>query len=418
MTISNNFFFSKILYKNIYSITGTVIGKLKDVILDFESPKPTVNTIAVKIGGRLSYISSDFLEVYNHGAENFSLKLNTNSINVTQQPENGFFLARDFLDKQIVDINGRKAERVNDVRIGVIQGKWTIVAVDIGFRGLLRRLGVEYPAIRLSSLIKKEFRNTLVNWDNVQPLSAGINSLQLSTSMKKLKTLHAADIADIIEDLDKQSQMTLFQGLDNEKAAEVLEEMETEAQISLLDKLPDEKASDLLEIMPSDEAADILEEIEDTRAEKLLVQMENENSSEIRELMEYDEKTAGSIMAKEFLTFLPDVSAGYVLSSLKANKPSHDITHYIYLTNSSNILIGFVTLLDVAAADSGTKLYDLMEMNVVRVQDEDRIDKAMELMQKYNLLAIPVINKNNELIGIISLNDMISEYIRLRKVAA
>lgn len=418
MKKSNNFFFSKILYKNLHNITGSVIGKLNDLILDFNSPKPTVKAIEVKIGRRLSYISSDFLEIYNDDNENYFIKLNTNSINVMPLPENEFFLARDFLDKQIVDINGKKVERINDVRIGIISGKWTVVAVDIGFRGLLRRLGVEYPAILVSNFFKMEFRNTLVYWDNVQPLSTGVQNLQLSTSMSKLKTLHAADIADIIEELDKQNQITLFQSLDDEKAAQVLEEIETDVQLSLLDTLSDEKASDILEIMPSDEAADILEEIEDTRAEKLLVQMETENSSEIRELMEYDEKTVGSVMAKEFVSFLPDRTVMNALVYLRDNKPKDDISHYIYLTNSKNNLIGVVTLLDIVTADTNAKLYDLMTTNVKSVKDEDKIDKVMKLMQKYNLLALPVIDENNELVGITSLNDLVNEYIRLKRVAA
>jgi CBS domain-containing protein/sporulation protein YlmC with PRC-barrel domain len=418
MQKSNNFFFSKILYKTIYNIQDSIIGKLNDVILDFNSSKPTIKAIEVKIGGRLSYISADFLEVYNDGLEKYSIKLNTNSINVMPQPEKEFFLARDFLDKQIVDINGRKVERVNDVRIGIIQGKWCVVAVDIGLRGLLRRLGFEYSAIYISNILKKEFRNTLVYWDNVQPLSTGIPNLQLSTSMNKLRTLHAADIADIIEELDKNSQLTLFHVLDNEKAAEVLEEMETESQLSIIDTLPDEKASDILEIMPSDEAADILEEIEDTRVEKLLRQMETENSCEIRELMEYDEKTAGSVMSKEFISFLPDITVGKALAYLKDNKPQNESSHNIYLANNRNKLIGIVTLFDIIVSEADNKLYDLMTENQKSVKDEDKIDKVMEIMQKYNLLEIPVVDESNELVGITSLNDIINEYIRLGRIPA
>lgn len=418
MQKSNNFFFSKILYKNIHNITGSVIGKLNDLILDFNSPKPTVKAIEVKNGRQFFYISSDFLEVFNDGSEKYTVKLNTGSINVMPVPENEVFLARDFLDKQIVDINGKKVERVNDVRVGIINGTWNIVAVDIGLRGLLRRLGVEYPAIKITNAFKMKFRNTLIYWDNLQPLSTGIQDLQLSTSMRKIETLHAADIADIIEELDMQSQIKLFQSLNDEKAAEVLEEMETDTQLSLLDTLTDEKASDILEIMPSDEAADILENIEDDRAEKLLIQMEEENSSEIRELMEYDDKTVGSVMAKEFVSFLPDLSVENALSYLKENKPKDDISHYIYLTNSKNKLIGVVTLLDIASSNNDAKLYDLMKSNVKSIRDEDKIEKVMELMQKYNLLALPVINEEDELVGIISLNDLLNEYIRLRRVAA
>lgn len=418
MQKSNNFFYSKILHKNIQNIPGSIIGKLNDVILDFNSSKPTIKTIEVKSGRRVFYISVDSLEIYNDGDENYTVKLNTNSINIMPIPDNEFFLARDFLDKQIVDINGKKVERVNDVRMGIIQEKWCIVAVDIGLRGLIRRLGIEYPVIRAGNLFKLEFRNRLVFWDNVQPLSAGIPNLQLSTSMSKLKTLHAADIADIIEELDRRSQITLFEGLDNEKAAEVLEEMEADSQLSILNILPDEKASDLLEIMPSDEAADILEEIEDTRVEKLLDQMDTENSSEIRELMEYEDKTVGSMMAKDFVSFLPDITVEKALVYLKENKPKDDISHYVYLTNTNNKLIGEVTLLDVITAEKDLKLYDLMTNNLRIVKGEDKIDKVMEIMQKYNLLALPVVDEDNELVGITLLNDLVNEYIRLRRITA
>ncbi|WMJ86780.1 magnesium transporter MgtE N-terminal domain-containing protein [Anaerocolumna sp. MB42-C2] len=418
MQKSNNFFFSKILYKSIYNIQNSIIGKLNDVILDFNASKPMIKAIEVKIGGRLSYISADFLEVYNDGEEKYSVKMNTSSINVMPYPENEFFLAKDFLDKQIVDINGRKVERVNDVRVGIIQGKWCVVAVDIGLRGLLRRLGFEYSAIRISHIIKKEFRNTLVYWDNVQPLSTGIPNLQLSTSMNKLTTLHAADIADIIEELDKQSQITLFHVLDNAKAAEVLEEMETESQLNIIDTLPDEKASDILEIMPSDEAADILEEIEDTRVEKLLEQMQTENSSEIRELMEYDEKTVGSVMTKDFISFLPDITVEKALAYIKTNQHPKEFSHNIYLANNNNKLIGVVTLFDIIVSEADNKLYDLMNANFKRAQDEDKIENVMEIMQKYNLHEIPVVDENNDLVGIVSLNDILNEYIRLRRIPA
>jgi Mg/Co/Ni transporter MgtE (contains CBS domain) len=418
MQKSNNFFFSKILNKNLYNIQDSIIGKLNDVILDFDSLKPTIKAIEVKNGGRLSYISAEFLEVYKDGLEKYSIKLNTNSINVMPQPEKEFFLARDFLDKQIVDINGKKVERVNDVRIGIIQGKWCVIAVDIGLRGLLRRLGFEYSAIFISNILKKEFRNTLINWDSVQPISTGIPNLQLSTSMNKLKTLHAADIADIIEELDRNSQLTLFGVLDDEKAAEVLEEMETESQLSIIDILPDEKASDILEIMPSDEAADILEEIENTRVEKLLEQMESENSSEIRELMEYDDKTAGSVMTKEFISFLPDMTVGKALVYLKKNKFQEESSHNIYLANSRNKLIGIVTPFDLVVSEPDNKLYDLMTKNLKSVKDEDKIDKVLEVMQKYNLQEIPVVDESNELVGITSLNDIINEYIRLGRIPA
>ncbi len=415
---ANSFFFSKILYKNISNVSGSIIGKLNDLILDFDADKPTIKAIEVKNGRRLSYISSDSLEFVKDGSEQYTVRLNSSNILVMPVPENDIFLARDFLDKQIVDINGKKVERVNDVRMGLISGVWKLVAVDIGFRGLLRRLGVEYLAIRFTELFKIEFRNTLIYWDNVQPLNTGVENLRLSTSLNKMKTLHAADIADIIEELDSQSRTLLFQSLDNEKAAEVLEEVETGIQRSILETLSDEKASDILEIMPSDEAADILEEIEDIRAEKLLTQMETESSEEIRELMEYERQTVGSLMSKDFVSFLPDISVKDALTQLKETKPGEESTHYLYLVNSKRKLLGVISLYDMVLSEAEIKLYELMTPNIKSLNDEDDIDAALEVMRKYNLLYIPVLDENREMVGTISLNDLMYELVRLRRVIA
>ena len=418
LTKSNSFFFSKILYKNVHTVPDSVFGKLNDVVLDFSSQKPVIAALEIRIGSRLTYVTADFMEIYHDEREHYMIKLNTDNLKITAAPENGFFLARNFLDKQIVDIHGQKVERVNDVRVGLIAGKWTLLAVDIGMRGLMRRLGIEYPLIKLSSMLHRQFRNRLVYWDAVQPITSGLPSLQLSTSMNKLTTLHAADIADIIEDLDKQSQMTLMHGLDDETAAEVLEEMEENEQAALLNTMPDERASDLLEIMPSDEAADILENVEDSRAEKLLGQMEQENSSEIRELMEYEDCTVGSVMTKEFVTFRPDTEANEVISTFRKDRPDEEISHYIYLTDEAGHLSGMVTLLDVAAAPDHHLLKDMMTEHLYQVKDENRLDVVMDMMQKYNLQAMPVIDEDNMLVGIIFLNDLIHEYVKLRRISA
>jgi magnesium transporter len=415
---STSFFFSKILGKNIITVPDTVFGKLNDVVLDFKGPKPVVTSIEIRNGRSLTYISADFMEVWHDGREHYQVKLNTDHLKMMAPPENGFFLARNFLDKQIVDVHGQKVERVNDVRLGLVAGKWTLVAVDIGMRGLLRRLGVEYFAIRCSTLFKKPFRNTLISWDSVQPISSGLPNLQLSTSMSKLTTLHAADIADILEDLDRESQMRLMHGLDDEKAAEVLEEMDEDKQKELIKTLPDERASDLLEIMPSDEAADILENVDDTRAEVLLDQMEKDNSSEIRELMEYEDATVGSVMTKDFSSFLPDTEIGEVIRALKERGLDEETSHYVYLTDENDHLTGVVTLLDIAASARNARLGDLMTDHLVSVHDEDRLDLVMDLMQKYNLQMMPVIDENEILVGIILLNDLIHEYIKLRRIPA
>jgi Mg/Co/Ni transporter MgtE len=227
--------------------------------------------------------------------------------------------------------------------------------------------------------------------------------------------MHAADIADIIEELDNNSRRTLFESLDEDVAADVLEEMESKVQRSLLETLSDERATDILESMPADEAADVLGHIDESRAEKLLVQMESESSEEIRELMEYEEDTIGSIMSKEYVTFLPDTSISDVFSNLRESKPEEPETHYIFITNSANRLLGYVHLMDLIVSDNAEKLYDLMYPNICILEDGDDVDTALELMQKYNLTYAPVINDKKELVGVVSLNDLVHELFGLRR---
>lgn len=411
-----NFFFSKILHKEIYNISGQIIGKLNDLILDFSQEKPTVIYIQITNGRKSFYLSAEALDISKDEKERYYIKINSESLLIKLPSEKDIFLVRDFLDKQIVDINGKKVERVNDVRLGNINSKWQLIAVDIGTRGLFRRLGVEYLFIILAGSFRYNLRNKLIIWDDVQTLSTGVNNLQLHMPANKIETLHAADIADIIEDLDSKSSNILFHSLNNQKAAEVFEEIETDVQVNLLKSMSDQKASDILEIMPSDEIADILEEIEDDRAEKLLTHMDKESQGEIRELMEYKKETVGSIMSKDLITFLPDVTVSDVLMWIQVNTPSEDESYYIYITNDKNNLIGVVSLFLLITSDKNTKLYNIMTAIPESLRDTDEIEDAVSLMHKYNLICIPVIDEDNSLVGVVSLNDSIHEYARLRRV--
>ncbi|GFZ29918.1 membrane protein [Clostridium zeae] len=417
MDKATSFFFSKILKKEIHNKSGQLIGKLSDFVLDFSQEKPTATYVQIKNGPKSFYVSLEKLDIFKDSKERYYIEINTKSLLISLPDGKGIYLAKDFLDKQIVDTNGKRVERVNDVRLGNINGKWQLIAVDIGTRGLLRRLGVEYPFILLTGALNFQLRNKLIIWDNVQPLSTGSNNLQLYSPANKIETLHAAEIADIIEELDNKSRHILFNSLNNQKAAEVLEEIETEVQVNLLNSMSDKKASDIFEIMPSDEVADILEEIEDDRVEKLLTQMDEESQEEIRELMEYERDTVGSIMSKDFITFLPDITVSEVAEWMKINVPDEEETYYIYVINNKSNLLGVIPILRLITSDRDTKLYNIMTTQPKILRDEDTIEEAIETMEKYSVISLPVIDETNELVGIISLNDSVKEYAPMRRVA-
>jgi len=415
VTFRNNLFFSKILHQDIYNFDDSIIGNLNDVLIDSRESKPTLTAIEIKNGKRLFYINCESLQIFQRRNNKFKLKLDSQQITFTSPPPNAIYLARDILDRQIIDINGRKVERVNDIRIGLINQNWSVIAADIGLRGLIRRLGLEYGGIVITNFFKQEFHNKLVVWDDVQPLISSRDNLQLNQPYTKLTTLHAADIADIIEDLDQQAQIDVFKSLDKEWAADVLEEIDADVQISLLEQLPIEQAADVLEMMPQDEVADILEEVTDQTAEKLLIEMEQHISEEIRELMEYDDRTVGSLMMTDMMVFDKDENVKSVLKQLRKEQPEEDITNFVYVT-SDHKLVGVVSLIDLIDAKSTRVLRSLMHTDLVILKDVDKIEFAMEMMQKYNLMILPVVDENHDLIGIVSLMDIVYEYIRLKKV--
>jgi len=419
MQTSKDFFFSKILYKNIHNLDNSIIGKLNDLVVDFNAQIPKVRAIVVKNGSRTFFVASDSLEIYRDDRGQFHVRLGSPNLSFTPVPDNDIFLARDFLDKQIIDVEGKKVERVNDVRIAEFAGNWSLVAVDIGFRGLIRRLGFEWPAIRLASILQKEFHNTLVAWEDVQALTHGTDRLRLNCSLHKLNTLHAADLADILEDLDKQTQVSLFQSLDSELAADVLEEVESDVQVSLMENLSVENASDVLERMPVDEVADILEEMEDDSVQRILSDMETEISAEVRELMEYDDKTVGSLMMNEFLAFSSSRIVLDVLQELRDLRPEEDIAHYIYVVDEEGRLDGALTLLDLLLADPQSDLATLIpeDRDVVFVRDEDNFEEAAMRMLKYNLTALPVVDETQTLVGITSINDLAVEFGIARRLS-
>ena len=412
MITSTHFFFSKILYKHIYNIDNSIIGNLHDLVVDFSLPLPVVRAIVVKNGKREFFIMMQSLEVTHDDKERYTIKLNSQNLSFVPIPETDVFLARDFLDKQIIDIEGKKVERVNDVRIAWVDGNWVLIAVDIGFRGLMRRLGIEYFGIYLSTKLNRTFRNSLVAWDDVQSLTHGKDNLQLNSSVHKLNTLHVADLADILEDLDKKAQVTLFQSLNTELAADVLEEIESETQVSLIENLSIERASDVLELMPSDEVADILEEMESDRVDRLLEDMAEDNSLEIRELLKYKDKTVGSLMMIDFLSFNQEMLVKDILELLRNTEYTEETSHYIYIVNHDNQLQGVVSLMELIRSDLNTMIGTVIDPNqqLVYLNDDDSVEKAMEWLLKYNLMILPVLDHNNVLIGITSTNDLVNEF--------
>jgi flagellar motility protein MotE (MotC chaperone) len=325
--------------------------------------------------------------------------------------ENCLPLVKNILDRQIVDINGRKLVRVNDIRLVSIDTATYAIAVDVSTEGLLRRLGVSRLINSILTLFKTNLPSQFILWDDVEAFDTSNFNIKLSHSISKLQLLHPSDLADIIEEMGALSRTKVFESLDEEKAADVLEEMEPYAQAQMIESLSISKAADVLEKMPADEVADLMDELGDEKVELLLNEMEKESSEEVRELLEYEDKEVGSIMTTDYLSFSESLTIEETLNELRLQKPEADMIYSLFIIDSEEKLVATVSLRDLVISEPSMTLAEIMNKQFISVQDEDKIDMLASIISKYDLLAIPVTDAQNTLMGMVVIDDIVEDLL-------
>ena len=420
MTSLTTFYLSSIIGKEVFGADGDAIGVIKDLMISAipsghnDPNQQLVTGIKLKINKETRYYSFNTFRVVKARET-----LNVTCSDLIELPgeevNNGLMLVDNILDKQIVDLNGRKLVRVNDVRLATLPAGTFAVAVDIGIEGLLRRIGISIPIKKILSLFRISIPAKFILWDDVQAIDFSNLNIKLSKSYAKLHTLHPSDLADILEDLGKKSSTSVFSALDEEKAADVLEELETHTQIHIIESLPVNKVADVLEKMPADEVADILDELEDEKAEMLLKEMDSESSQEVRELLEYPDNTVGSLMTTDILSFNPNLTVDEVIQELRIKKPEPSELYTLFVTEKNDELVGIFNLRDLVVARPETVISQIMKSEPVFLYDDQKVDDIAETISKYNLLAVPVVDRNNLLQGMVVVDDVVEDLINKRR---
>ena len=421
MNSLTTFFLSRIIGKKVYDRSGKALGIVKDLLIDNNSSsaknipgRPIVTGLKLKTRKVVKEYSFEHFEV-----TKINKKVNVKCDQLVDiNPEtlqNSLSLVDVILDKQIVDLNGRKLVRVNDVRlVSVSEGTYTI-AVDVGLEGLLRRIGIVKPIRVFLNLFNLVIPAKFILWDDVEAIDYSNLKIKLSKSYSKLHTLHPSDLADIIEDLGRNSRTELFSSLDEEKAADVLEELETHAQIHIIESLPVEKVADVFEKMPANEVADILDELEDEKAEMLLNEMEAESSQEVRELLEYSDKSVGGWMTTEVLSFNENKTVEEVIREFRDKKPEAAEMYNLFVTDNHEELIATFSLRDLIISQPENTIKEFMKTDPIYLYDDQDIDEIAEIVSKYNLLAVPVVDHNQKLQGMVVVDDIVEDLIDKRK---
>src|ERR687890_285574 len=391
-------YLSQVLGRPIREVEGERVATLKDVIVRLGSDHPPVTGLVAR------YRRRDFFVPRAHvrSIDAAGVRLNSDILDLRRfaRREGEVLLARDVLDKQLIDVDGKRVVRVNDVQLIEAGGEFRVTGADVSLQGLWRRL---MPAGFVGSGRPVE----VIDWADVGYLATDAATVQLKSSSDKLARLHPVEIARLAEALSYHHGSEIVESLDDETAAETLEEMSAEDQARIIGEMDEERAADILEWMSPDEAADVLGDLPEEKAEDLLNRMDDEEQADVAELLPYEDDTAGGLMTTEFVTLPKGLTVGEALARLREMAETPNMIYYLYVveTEGSWKLSGVIALRSLILADPSYKLEQVMREEFQTAHPDDPAREVAELIAEYNLLALPVIDDEGEIAGIVTVDD-------------
>jgi CBS domain-containing protein len=379
---------------------GRVVAKVADLLVPADADYPTVEAVALKPSkGERRTVPWSAVRVLDDGALRLSTGLAETPI--FDPPPHELSLARQVLDHQIIDVNGVRVVRVNDLQLAPADGSYRLIGVDISTAGLLRRLG----AGRVLGALGVRLTPKAIAWEAIEPVESGSKGVKLKVSHEDLAKLHPSDIAQIISQLDQHHVHEVLEGLADEAAADALQEVSPDLQVQLIRGMEPERAADILEEMEPDDAADILGVMEPERARDLLSRMEAEDADDVRELLTYDDDSAGGLMTTDVVTVPPTVTAEEAIRLVRQQAAQMDNVYYVYVVDEGEQLLGELSLRELIVAEPSTPIGRVMHRELIRGRLDDSQDEVARLIAKYNLLSLPIVDDVGRLRGIVTVDD-------------
>ena len=404
-------FLTELMGMKVYDLKGRKIGRLRDACL-----VPSVDPVLVDrylVGGELTWWTVRHDQVDRISLDGIYLR--DEQLIPYHEDEYMLRMVRDLLDQQIIDIHGRKVVRVNDVtfelkRVNSHDQLW-ILEVDVGVRSIFRRLCQGIVPPRLVRRMMMRIAPNSIRWEFCNIVEPDPQRrLRLNIDMKALEGIHPADLADIVEELSHEDREAVFEAIDSEVAADTLSEVEDpRTQASILESLEADRAADIVEEMDPDEAADVLGELEDEKSEAILDEMEAEPKTDVEELLEFDEKSAGGMMTSDFVAVADTGNVADAMALIREQVEHIDTLTNVFLVDANGRLTGSLPVGRLLLAEAPTLLRDLAtDEEVVSVAVTERRDRVTEIVDKYNLMALPVVDERGALVGAITADDIIS----------
>jgi sporulation protein YlmC with PRC-barrel domain/CBS domain-containing protein len=396
---------------------GRLLGRVKEVVV---SPEVDANRVfglilRLKVAGRgdhASLVTVDELQLSDGGA----LRLKQGAT-PGKLPENDTFLLleRDVLDQQIIDVNGHKVVRVNDVDLVWEETHESgpdlllrVAEVEVGTRGAVRRLLKGLPEATVDRIACR-FKASIIPWDFVDLIDRDPSrTVKLKIQQDRLSKMHPSDIADILEELAPAERQALFISLDEEVAAEALEEIQPRLQQSLLESMDSERVAGIVEEMDPGAAADLLSELPDERSEAILGEMDPEERLEVEELLEFSGDSAAGRMTPDYIALPEDAVMSHALTGLREYEGDIENVTEIYLVDAEDKIMAIIPLVQLLLAAPDVPLIDLPHAHLLSCEENANGRKVAELFDKYNLRSLPVIDHAKRLIGVIHAEQVIA----------
>lgn len=402
-------YFTEIVGLKVYDLKGRRIGRIEDAAL-----VPLVDPVRIDrylVGGGWAWLTVRWDQIRSISLD--GVQLRDEVLTPYHEDEYMLRIARDLLDQQIIDVNGRKVVRVNDVTFETRKEQeseilW-VLEVDVGVRSILRRLWQGWAPRRWIRRMQRIIPPNSIRWefcDIIEPDPQ--RRLRLNISHQRLEGLHPADLADIVEELSPEERGAIFETIDSEVAADALSEVEPKMQASILESLETEKAAEIVEEMAPDEAADALAELEEETSEEILEEMDVEPKAEVRELLEYEEDSAGGMMNTEYVALLENATVSGAIAAIQENEDLLETLNTVFLIDADGGLTGAVPIGRLFVAESDRPLKELAAGTLIQVALDEKQDRVTELFDKYNILTLPVVDAEGKLEGAITADDIIS----------
>ena len=393
------FYLSQVIGRPIIDVEGEKIAVIRDIVVRYGADDhPPVSGVMARYGRRNFYIPRNNIA----SLSETGVRLNIDVLNLnpfTRRAEE-VLLAKDVLDKQLIDVDGKRVVRVNDVQLIEVGNEWRVTGADVSLQGFLRRL---MPAGFYGNRLVE-----VIDWADVGYLATDTTAVvQLKSSKSKLSRLHPVEIAQLAETLSPIHRTEIVESLDDEIAADTLEEMSTEAQAQILEEMDEERAADILEEMSPDDAVDVLGEMNEDKAQELFDLMEDEEKADVAELMSFESHTAGGLMTTEFITFPKELTVSQAIARLREMAETPNMIYYLYIVEEENSwkISGVISLRSLILADPTLPLSEVMRDQFQYAHPSDSAESAAQTIAEYNLLALPVIDDLGEIAGIVTVDD-------------